>query len=227
VFGYTTLAQAPYASLGGNSFTSALSETTTAAENLSALSNFGGLIDEQGSGSASVLNSGNSLLATNAESAIASSTSVALLTAFAALAESAQSTASFTSQADMFASLSEASTASDVIQANSQVLTAIAEQVSAADFPDGSRIFYKAVSEGATASSATSVQVQFVGAITETAAGSSASSVVKTLNVPVTGVQVYVLIGDTLVWAIIDDTQSANWQNITTVQLPGWTDIPS
>jgi hypothetical protein len=68
--------------------------------------------------------------------------------------------------------------------------------------------------------------------------GADAPSAVKEVNARPTGIQLYVNIGDALIWAVIDDTQSANWQNInntqgsgwTTIndeQTPGWTNIPS
>jgi hypothetical protein len=53
-----------------------------------------------------------------------------------------------------------------------------------------------------------------------------------------TGVQLTINIGGTLVWAVIDDSQNPNWQNIANtqgsgwvvindVQSPGWTQLPS
>jgi hypothetical protein len=40
-------------------------------------------------------------------------------------------------------------------------------------------------------------------------------------------VQLTISIGGALVWAVIDDSQTPNWQNINEVQSPGWTQIPS
>jgi len=36
-----------------------------------------------------------------------------------------------------------------------------------------------------------------------------------------------VSIGNVLVWVVVDDSQSANWQNINNTQTPGWNDLPS
>ena len=52
-------------------------------------------------------------------------------------------------------------------------------------------------------------------------------SAIKTVNANVTGIQLYVYVGDVLVWAQIDDSQNPNWQNITNTQTPGWNDLPS
>jgi hypothetical protein len=43
----------------------------------------------------------------------------------------------------------------------------------------------------------------------------------------VTGVQLFISIGGTLVWAVVNDTQNPNWQNVNDTQNPGWTNLPS
>lgn len=71
--------------------------------------------------------------------------------------------------------------------------------------------------------------------------GATAQDVLTNLrqgNVYPDGVQLYVNIGDGLVWGMIDDRQTANWQNVNNSaatgwveinngQTPGWTQIPS
>ena len=52
-------------------------------------------------------------------------------------------------------------------------------------------------------------------------------SVIRTANVSVTGVQLVISIGGTLVWATIDDSQNPNWQNVNDAQSPDWTNLPS
>lgn len=32
-------------------------------------------------------------------------------------------------------------------------------------------------------------------------------------------------VGGVNVWSVIDDTQTANWQNVTDAQLPGWAQV--
>jgi hypothetical protein len=41
-------------------------------------------------------------------------------------------------------------------------------------------------------------------------------------TVLVTGVAAQGLVGGVNVWSVIDDTQTANWQNINNAQVPGW-----
>jgi len=92
---------------------------------------------------------------------------------------------------------------------------------------DGARIFAVAVSESATASSTQSVSVAFVGTVAELASATAAQSAIKTANVNVTGIQLFVSIGGVLVWGVIDDSQNPNWQIIDDTQTPGWTQLPS
>ena len=98
--------------------------------------------------------------------------------------------------------------------------------------------FFVAVNEGATASNSQTVQVQFLGSITEFATAVDNLNVLKTVNARPDGIQLIVSIGDVLVWAVIDDSQNANWQNINSAQsagwvlisnpsTPGWNDLPS
>ena len=61
----------------------------------------------------------------------------------------------------------------------------------------------------------------------DTATISDSPSVVATIVASVTGIQLYVYVGNTLVWAVVDDTQNANWQNINDAQTPGWVNIPT
>lgn len=61
----------------------------------------------------------------------------------------------------------------------------------------------------------------------DTATISDTPTVVATIVASVTGIQLYVYVGNTLVWAVVDDTQNANWQNINDAQVPGWVNIPT
>jgi len=64
-------------------------------------------------------------------------------------------------------------------------------------------------------------------AFSDTATITDTPTVTATINVSVTGIQLYVYIGSVLVWAVIDDSQNPNWQNINSAQTPGWNDLPS
>lgn len=61
----------------------------------------------------------------------------------------------------------------------------------------------------------------------DTATITDTPSVVATIVASVTGIQLYVYVGNTLVWEVIDDSQNANWQNINDAQTPGWVNVPT
>lgn len=61
----------------------------------------------------------------------------------------------------------------------------------------------------------------------DTATITDSVSAIATINASVTGIQLYVYVGNVLVWAAVDDTQNANWQNINDAQVPGWVNIPT
>jgi hypothetical protein len=95
-----------------------------------------------------------------------------------------------------------------------------------------------ALAEGAAATDQYLVRTIFGATVAEGVVGNDAYIPVKEINARVTGIQLYVNIGTAVIWAVIDDSQTANWQNIvntqgsgwTTVddtQTPGWTNIPS
>ena len=61
----------------------------------------------------------------------------------------------------------------------------------------------------------------------DTATISDSVNALATIIASVTGIQLYVYVGNTLVWVVVDDTQNANWQNINDAQTPGWVNIPT
>lgn len=88
MFGYTTFAQAPYASLGGNSFTAALSESASAASALFVLRGLGGIVDESATAT-DIPTAVRTLLVALAETASGSDSLVARIDALATLSDSA------------------------------------------------------------------------------------------------------------------------------------------
>ncbi len=87
------------------------------------------------------------------------------------------------------------------------------------------KVFGAVISEGATGTDTQTAQVAFIGTVAEAAAAADSLSATATINVYPVGVQIYVLIGDVLVWGSIDDNQNPNWQNIGNTQSPAWTVI--
>jgi hypothetical protein len=84
-----------------------------------------------------------------------------------------------------------------------------------------------AIAESVAGTATQVAQVNFTGTVAEAVSALSTLGVIKTVNVSLTGVQLFINIGGTLVWATIDDSQNPNWQNINDVQSPGWTQLPS
>jgi hypothetical protein len=88
-------------------------------------------------------------------------------------------------------------------------------------------LFVVSVSEAASGAAGVTKTAVFNGTVAEVASAVAAFTAIRTVNASVTGVQLYVYIGGVLVWAVIDDSQTPNWQNISTTQTPGWTILPS
>jgi hypothetical protein len=127
----------------------------------------------------------------------------------------------------MFAAVSDTATASDSSARTARYLVALSELATALDAPNGARILAVAVSESATGSNTQTAQVAFVGTVSELANALDSSNAIATINGRPSGIQLYVLIGNALVWGSIDDNQNPNWQNIDNTQTPGWNNLPS
>jgi hypothetical protein len=83
------------------------------------------------------------------------------------------------------------------------------------------------IADTATGTDAFVPSIGYTVGFADTATITNTQSAVATINVSVTGIQLYVYIGGVLVWAVIDDSQNPNWQNINSAQTPGWNDLPS
>lgn len=227
MFGDVTFAQAPFAALGGNTYSFAVSESAVALSVLSAETALGGLLEESAAGVSTVSNFGNFFQASSSETATATDAQTAAIAVLAALAEQANASEAYTTVASVFATQAETATAADSSTRIATYLVALSELATALDASNGTRIFAVAVSESAAGSADQSVQVAFVGTVSELANAADSLSAIATINANVTGVQLYVRIGDALVWGSIDDNQNPNWQNIDNTQTPGWNNLPS
>ena len=123
--------------------------------------------------------------------------------------------------------IAESAAASVVIIADSTLGGLIFEGADGAATVATNVAFGAVRAESATASNTQATQATYVRTVAESADALDSLSVVATINANVTGVQLYVLIGDALVWGSIDDNQNPNWQNIDDTQSPGWTNLPS
>lgn len=100
-----------------------------------------------------------------------------------------------------------------------------AEGVEGSESMARSIIFLADMAEGVEGTDTYERSVDFVAVMVD------GSRVVETLtylrqgNVYPVGVQLYVNIGQALVWGMIDDRQTANWQNVNNSATTGWTEI--
>jgi hypothetical protein len=71
--------------------------------------------------------------------------------------------------------------------------------------------------------------VTFTSIVVDAAGALDDYTAIRIINARPEGVQLVVGIGGiiTLVWAVINDTQDPNWQNIDTAQTDGWVVIPT
>ena len=103
----------------------------------------------------------------------------------------------------------------------------LADAVTLSDSVNTSISYVAYIADTATGTDTFAAAVTFAVGIADTATISDTPSAVATIVASVTGIQLYVYIGNVLVWAAVDDTQNANWQNINDAQTPGWVNIPT
>jgi hypothetical protein len=216
VFGDVTFAQAPFASLGGNSFFRTIEEAAAASGVFIVESVRGGLITESSTAAAAVSNFGNFMFATEAESATATAAQTPIAAVYAAIAELANGTATVTVTSAVNGAVVEGVTASSATTIATAFLAAIAESSTGADSYVGSKVWYKTMEESAAGSATQITSLAALARLSETVTALDSLSVIKTLHANVTGVQLYVNIGNVLIWVVIDDSQDPNWQNIPT-----------
>ena len=95
------------------------------------------------------------------------------------------------------------------------------------DSVNAAAAYFVYIADTATGSDTFAEAATFGVGIADTATITDTPSVVATIVASVTGIQLYVYVGNTLVWAAVDDTLNANWQNINDAQVPGWVNIPT
>ena len=216
MFGDVTLAQAPFASLGGNSFFRTIEETAAISAITNVESVRGGLITESGTAVATVSNFGNFMFATDAESARATATQTNLSAVFAAIAELARGTATVTVTSAVSGAVVEGATVASATTIATALLASIAESSSASDSYVGSKVWYKTIEESSAGTASSSASLAATALMQETVIALATQTAIKTVRANVTGVQLYVTIGDVLIWVVINDSQDPNWQNIPT-----------
>lgn len=238
MFGDVTFAQTPFASLGGNSFSAAVDEAATGSEHQEQVTTKGGIQDESSAAVALQTVLAN-MLASQAESATGSDSVFNAANILKAVASEFVATAATqTNTANMLASQAEAIQGTASQSATAVLYASRSEQVTGSDAVLGVAVFPVAISESVSGQDSSNRVVVRVATVAEYVGASAVLTPLRQANVYPSGVQLLVNIGGVLVWAVIDDTQNPNWQNIvnaqgsgwtviTDTQTPGWTQLPS
>lgn len=220
MFGDVAFAQAPFASQGGKTFASELSESATGLDSSSQESQLGGRIDEAAAVAETFVCLNNIMTALNAETVTAlDSTSFIASTLLASQEETTTGTDTQAAISTVLASIAEIATATDAQSVITTVLAAIAEIATGSDTNAGGLLITVAISESATGTDVVSTTTSVNASIAELASGLDASSVLKILNVYPAGLQLTVSVGNVLVWGTVPTDQTPpdpNWQNIPT-----------
>jgi hypothetical protein len=228
MLGDVAFAQAPFASQGGNTFSSSVSEAGS-IDSFNAVASYiaFGASDEAASAldSLSVL---ATFVADSSEAASGSDVFDTINNTFnVALVDGASGVDATSVQVDFAGVVAEAVAAIDALLSQTDFVAAVAEAASATDTPQGGLLLLVSISEAASGVDAYTNNVIFVSTVQEFASGLDNLSVVKTLNANVTGVQLVVRVGNILIWSVVNDSQTPNWQNINNPNDPGWVVVPS
>ena len=227
MFGDVTFAQAPFASLGGNTFAVAAAETAAASAAFEVPNLVrGGIISETSMGQDAFVSQAD-FRPTQAETATAANVQSAIATMVAGMLEQVGATDTQSAIGTFLAAQAESTTGTSAQTAVGTFLAAQVEAATGSEDMTRGLLISVAIAESATGTATQVAQVNFTGTMAEAVSALSTLGVIKTANVYPTGVQLTISIGGALVWAVIDDNQNPNWQNITNTQGSGWTQIPS
>ena len=223
MFGDVAFSQAPYASLGGATYLTSIQEAANAAALFDVASlTKGGPVHEAASASATQ-NVISALLARVNESGVASDTITVQSAFFVNISEATSALAVSNAVAAFLADVSEGASGAAIANVSSEFFVDLLEAASGHSDFYGVKGIYGVVEESAAVASETNVpRVIWSGLVSEAASAVDEMSVVKAIVAYPTGIQLFVTIGDVLIWATIDDSQTANWQNITNTQSPVW-----
>ena len=121
----------------------------------------------------------------------------------------------------------DTATITDASNAERAIVGVQADTSTITDSVDTQTSYNVYIADTATGTDTFATVIGYGVAFADTATITDTPTVTATINVSVTGIQLYVYIGSVLVWAVIDDSQNPNWQNINSAQTPGWNDLPS
>lgn len=218
MFGDVAFAQAPFAALGGNTFPVAIQESAsvTTTSNFDVV--YGGIINE-GATVTTTATGRSSAYAIVYETINVFETLYANGSIFVATVSevASVSTTNTVTAAELYARVNEE--AAVVVAAPSAVSTvygAIAESVTGTDTSSRGAGLFAAMSEAATGADTSSNTAIYSVTVAEQATGNDNPSAFSLIVVTPSGVQLYIAVGNSLVWGIVDDAQDPNWTLIQT-----------
>ena len=236
-------------SVAASTFGAALSDTATGADASAAVVIFPVSFADTATGSDALAAKMVFATSLSETATLSDATAVAASIFNPAVQELALAQDNFVVAASTFgAALSETVQAQDVPAALMVFPVSFSDTATGSDALAAKMVFATAVAELATGADATSALVVFVSSVNETAQGLDAPAVAAStfnasfsasaigqdtpavagstfiVSLSETGTITDVVVGGYL-WNPIDDTQSANWQNVVTAQSPGWVQI--
>jgi len=134
----------------------------------------------------------------------------------AAITQSASGTASPSATSLANGTVAESATGADAPTRVMFTTRSIAEAAAGTDSYIGSKVWYRTMEESAAGTALPSVSLAALARLRESATALDTLSAIKTLHANVTGVQLYINVGNALIWVVVDDNQNPSWQNIPT-----------
>ena len=217
MFGDVAFAQAPFAALGGNTFPVAIQESAsvTTTSNFDVV--YGGIINE----GATVTTTATGMLSAYAivyETINVFETLYGNGSIFVATVSEVAgvSTTNTVTAAELYARVNEEAAVVVAPSAVSTAYGAIAESATGTDTSSRGAGLFAAMSEAATGADTSSNTAVYSVTVAEQARGNDNPSAFSLIVVTPSGVQLYIAVGNSLVWGMVDDAQDPNWTLIQT-----------
>lgn len=217
MFGDVAFSQAPFAALGGNTFPVAIAEGASVSGIFDTELMRGGLIFEGASATDSLVGKSEAVGAMY-EASVASDLFYSNGNIFVATVSEAAgiSTTSTVTAAALYARVNEEAAVVVAPSAVSTVYGAIAESATGTDTSSRGAGLFAAMSEAATGADTSSNTAVYGVTVAEQATGNDNLSAFSVIVVTPSGVQLYIAVGNSLVWGMVDDAQDPNWTLIQT-----------
>ena len=227
MLGYAALAQVPFATYGtgGRNIDVTVSDDVSAAGVSATSAVFAADATAAGSIDSTTNTINNVFNNTLLGAASVDNSQVSQLDAVATVVATITAAGASSDYADFVADAAGQIIVVGTTRASSILISAIEAAADGQDSITAGTELFVAVAEAASGANTQTARVVFVGTLATAASAASTLDVLREANVYPEGIQLYVRVGSSLVWGMIDDTQTANWQNVGTAQTPNWVNI--